>query len=81
MLCSYPCAPSDFPEGNPCSTLYITNIDPKVKEKTLTSFFEHYGPLHTVKIVRDKTSGKSLSYGFVEFIDPLHGNLLLLPFY
>jgi len=75
---NYPCSPipESFPEGNPCSILYITNIDPKVKEKNLASFFEHYGPIHTVKIVREKASGKSLSYGFVEFVHPLHGTFI-----
>ena len=73
LCCSYPSIPEDFHPGNPCSTLYITNIDPKVKEKRLAEFFEGYGAIQTVKIIREKASGKSLSYGFVEFISPHSG--------
>jgi len=64
----------DIPTGSSCSTLYITNIDPNVSERNLASFFEKYGPIRTVKIVREKETGKSLSYGFVEFINTTNGN-------
>lgn len=59
---------SFFPE------LYITNIDPKVNENDLYAFFERYGPINAVKIVREKDSGRSLSYGFVEFENVIDGN-------
>lgn len=66
--------PEGIPLGDSCSTLYITNIDPNVSERNLASFFEKYGPIRTVKIVREKETGKSLSYGFVEFINVSNGN-------
>ncbi len=65
--------PNEILEGNPCSILYITNIDPCVTEGRLATFFEKYGQITTVKIVREKESGKSLSYGFVEFANPGNG--------
>jgi len=65
-----------IPSSNSCCTLYITNIDPNVSERNLGSFFEKYGQIRTVKIVREKDSGKSLSYGFVEFINPNNGTYI-----
>lgn len=56
-----------------CPELYITNIDPKVNENDLYTFFEQYGPIAAVKIVREKDSGRSLSYGFVEFENIIDG--------
>jgi len=56
-------------QGDLNRTLYITNLDPKVREKDLVAYFSRYGPTSVVKIVRDRVSGKSLSYGFVEFVE------------
>ena len=63
----------DIYEDSFCPELYITNIDPKVNENDLYTFFNRYGPITAVKIVREKDSGRSLSYGFVEFEDVIDG--------
>ena len=68
-----PSHPTRNYQGDLNHTLYITNLDPKVREKDLAAFFSRYGPTSVVKIVRDKVSGKSLSYGFVEFIEANDG--------
>jgi len=77
MSTNPPESPKNY-QGDLNRTLYITNLDPKVREKDLANFFSKYGPTALVKIVRDKGSGKSLSYGFVEFIKANDGKNLFI---
>ena len=46
--------------------LYVGNIPFKVREEDLLSLFQQAGKVHTVSIIRDKFSGQSRGFGFVE---------------
>lgn len=48
-------------------TLWIGDIGPYVDENFLHSLFAHTGEVTQVKVIRDKNTGLSAGYGFVEF--------------
>ena len=46
--------------------IYIGNLDFKVDEIDIIKLFALYGDVTTVKLIRDKDTGKSKGFGFVE---------------
>jgi RNA recognition motif-containing protein len=48
--------------------LYIGNISYNASEEELKSLFEQAGEIESVKIIKDKYSGRSRGFGFVEMI-------------
>lgn len=46
--------------------LYVGNLPFKVREEELQSLFEQAGTVQSVSIIRDKMSGQSRGFGFVE---------------
>ena len=57
--------PSKF---DPCN-LIINYIPPKMTEHELASLFGSIGEVKKTKIVRDRSTGISLGFGFVEYVD------------
>ena len=53
--------------------LYIGNIPEEVEEKELKSLFDSYKSLVSTTIVKDKNSGVSRGFAFVEFKDNKDG--------
>jgi RNA recognition motif-containing protein len=49
--------------------IYIGNIDYEVTEQDLKQSFEAFGEVSSVKIIKDKFSGRSKGYGFVDMPD------------
>eukprot|EP00331_Platyophrya_macrostoma_P014649 CAMPEP_0176475568 /NCGR_PEP_ID=MMETSP0127-20121128/43677_1 /TAXON_ID=938130 /ORGANISM="Platyophrya macrostoma, Strain WH" /LENGTH=641 /DNA_ID=CAMNT_0017871175 /DNA_START=60 /DNA_END=1985 /DNA_ORIENTATION=+ len=49
-------------------TLYVGNLDEAVHEEQLFAHFSKYGPLHSIKIVKDRNTGKPRGFGYVNFI-------------
>lgn len=65
--------------------LYVGNLPFKVREEDLMSLFQQAGTVESVNIIRDKFSGQSRGFGFVEMasqeeaqkaIDTLNGHSL-----
>lgn len=54
---------------NPPATLYIGNLDENVHEEQLYAHFSKFGTIHSVKIVKDRNSGKSRGFGYVNFFN------------
>ncbi|KAK6464011.1 hypothetical protein DFJ63DRAFT_58043 [Scheffersomyces coipomensis] len=52
---------------DPYCTIFISRIDYKLTEEDLKSSFNKYGPVESIKIVRDIKSKKSRGYGFVVY--------------
>ena len=54
--------------------IYIGNLAPDVREDDLRQSFEPFGQIETVAIVKDKYSGESKGFGFVEMssVDDAH---------
>ena len=50
--------------------LYVGNLPFKVREEELTALFQEAGAVESVNIIRDKFSGQSRGFGFVEMASP-----------
>lgn len=46
--------------------IYVGNLSYKVDENDLKGIFEEYGEVTSVKIIKDKYSGRSKGFAFVE---------------
>ena len=46
----------------------VSKLSPKTKEITLTRSFQEFGLLHSVHIMKDKKSGESRLFGYVNFV-------------
>jgi len=49
--------------------IYVGNLSYKVDENDLKNIFEEYGAVSSVKIIKDKHSGKSKGFAFIEMAD------------
>ncbi len=49
--------------------IYVGNLSFDVKEENLQAAFESYGKVASATVVRDKYSGQSRGFGFVEMPD------------
>lgn len=49
--------------------IYIGNLNYRVKESDLQQVMETYGTVESVKIIKDRETGKSKGYGFVEIAE------------
>lgn len=46
--------------------IYVGNLSVTMTEARLKALFEAFGEIETVKVIKDKFSGKAKGYGFVE---------------
>ena len=46
--------------------IYVGNLNYRVKEHDLQHALEDYGTVDSVKIIKDRETGKSKGFGFVE---------------
>jgi RNA recognition motif-containing protein len=46
--------------------LYVGNLSFRTEESTLESLFTEAGPIESVRVMRDKTTGQSRGFAFVE---------------
>ena len=60
---------SDAVEPN--KQLYIGNLPFSAREADVEAFFEHYGEVESVRIIRDRRSRRSKGFGFVTYVDTL----------
>lgn len=49
--------------------IYIGDFSSNVTDIDLKGVFEAYGDVHSVKIIKDQTSGESKRFGFVEMLN------------
>jgi RNA recognition motif-containing protein len=49
--------------------IYVGNLSYKVDENDLRNIFEEYGIVSSVRIIKDKYTGKSKGFAFVEMTD------------
>ncbi|MCX7744495.1 MAG: RNA-binding protein [Flavobacteriales bacterium] len=55
-------------------TLYVGNIPFNLREEELQNVFAQYGEVSSVKIIKDKFTGKSKGFAFVEMTSSEAGN-------
>ena len=46
--------------------IYVGNLDYNLQENELEQLFSEYGEVSSVKIIKDKYTGKAKGFGFVE---------------
>jgi len=49
--------------------IYVGNLSYTLSEDNLREVFEEYGTVDSVKIIKDKFSGRSKGFGFIEMPD------------
>lgn len=54
------------------SNLIVNYLPPTLTDADFKSMFEAIGPVSASKIIRDRTTGLSYGYGFIDFVDPSH---------
>lgn len=55
-------------------TLYVGNVPFSLKEEELQNVFSQFGEVTSVKIIKDKFTGKSKGFAFVEMSSSEAGN-------
>jgi RNA recognition motif-containing protein len=55
-------------------TLYVGNIPFNLREEELYGVFSQFGEVSSVKIIKDKFTGKSKGFAFVEMSSSAAGN-------
>ncbi len=46
--------------------IYVGNLSSEVKDETIREAFESFGAVTSAKVIRDKYTGQSRGFGFVE---------------
>ena len=46
--------------------IYIGNLSDNTTEDTLRSLFAEFGDVESVKVIKDRSSGRSKGFGFIE---------------
>lgn len=53
--------------------IYVSNLSYNLEEPELKSIFSEYGVVNSVKIVKDKMTGRGKGFGFIEMDDDNEG--------
>lgn len=56
----------DVEEGADVKTLYVGNLPYRANEMAIRELFSTYGTVHSVRLMKDKHTGKRRGFGFVE---------------
>ena len=54
--------------------IYVSNVSFQTSEADLKGLFDEFGAVSSVKLIVDKSSGKSRGFGFVEMPSEEEGN-------
>ena len=49
--------------------IYVGNLNYKLQESELEEVFSEYGEVSSVKLIKDKYTGKAKGFGFIEMPD------------
>ncbi|XWS56849.1 hypothetical protein CRYUN_Cryun09bG0120700 [Craigia yunnanensis] len=62
--------PETKPQQNNATVLYIGRIPHGFYEKEMEAYFKQFGTIKRLRIARNKKTGKSKHFGFIEFENP-----------
>lgn len=51
----------------PENVLFVCKLNPVTRDEDLEMIFSRFGPIHSCEIIRDRQTGDSLSYAFIEY--------------
>ena len=60
----------DIPDSEikpPENVLFVCKLNPITQDNDLESIFSRFGPIKSCQVIRDKKTGESLKYAFIEF--------------
>lgn len=60
----------DLPFANvrpPENVLFVCKLNPATRDEDLELIFSRFGPIMSCQVIRDKKTGDSLQYAFIEF--------------
>lgn len=82
-LAFFPDPPQSMPAVAPPekTALYVGDLDAEVSEEDLVRSLGNFGTIVSIRVCRDRSSGKSLRYAYVNFSSKLSGNGLVLPIF
>lgn len=56
------------------ASLYVGDLHPDVNDGVLYEAFKEFKTLASVRVCLDSSTGRSLCYGYVNFVSPQDGN-------
>lgn len=59
-------------------TLYIGDLEEQISEEFLYPYFSKFGPIYSLKIMRDRFLRKSRGFGFITYYNPKDGIIIFL---
>jgi RNA recognition motif-containing protein len=59
-------SPSEENETDEVKTLYVGNLPYRANESSVRELFSEHGQVHSVRLMKDKHTGKRRGFGFVE---------------
>ena len=49
--------------------IYVGNLNYRIRENDLQTIMEQYGEVESIKVVKDRDTGRSKGFAFVEMLD------------
>ncbi|KAI3512166.1 hypothetical protein L1887_19397 [Cichorium endivia] len=65
-----PPPPTSSTNTPPPASLYVGDLHPQIDDGQLNNLFSEYKTLSSVRVCRDSAGGRSLCYGYVNFLSP-----------
>lgn len=58
-------------------TLYIGDLEEQISEELLYPYFSKFGPIYSLKVMRDRYLRKSRGFGFISYYNQKDGNIFI----